>query len=204
MLLKKFNRGINIGGYLSQFEFAARATDEQGLKEHFDTYIVAENIKQIADWGFDHSGTFEDGNFKMNNTTWCIDTINPDSAGETYNYKKWESYMTESGSEIETDWRNYTGFDTPDAYVANHGYNLSPTTMFSDSPKSDELQVIWTQVATCIKDNSWKAIYAKSDAEYDQIVADMIAQANEYGYAECVEFQQGEAVLRAEAENAAK
>ena len=76
--------------------------------------------------------------------------------------------------------------------------------MYSAGTKSDELQVIWNQVATCIKDNSWKAIYANTDEEFDQIVADMISQANEYGYEQCVEFQENEAKLRAEAENAVK
>ena len=50
----------------------------------------------------------------------------------------------------------------------------------------------------------WKAIYASTDAEFDQIVADMISQANEYGYDQCVEFQENEAKLRAAAEDAVK
>ena len=43
-----------------------------------------------------YSGTFEDGNFKINNTTWALDTTNLDSkVGETYNYKRWNGpYLT--------------------------------------------------------------------------------------------------------------
>ena len=37
-----------------------------------------------------------------------------------------------------------------------------------------------------------------------QIVADMVAQANEYGYDQCVEFQENEVTLRAAAEDAAR
>ena len=59
-------------------------------------------------------------------------------------------------------------------------------------------------VAECIKTNSWKAIYAKTDAEYDQIVADMISQAKDYGYDECIAFQENEASLRKAAENEVK
>ena len=83
-------------------------------------------------------------------------------------------------------------------------YILAPGTTYSGGVRSDELQVVWNQVATCIKDNSWKAIYASTDAEFDQIVADMISQANEYGYDQCVEFQENEAKLRAAAEDAVK
>ncbi len=151
-----------------------------------------------------YTGTFDDGSFKMNNTTWGIDAANPDSNGETYNYRKWESFTAEPGSDIEADWRNVTGCVTPDEYLKKADYLLAPGTMYSAGVRSDELQVIWSQVATCIKDNSWKAIYAASDAEFDEIVANMIKQAEEYGYAECVAFQENEAKLRAAAEDAVK
>lgn len=151
-----------------------------------------------------YSGTFEDGNFKMNNTTWALDTQNPDSNGETYNYRKWASFTTEPGSDIEADWREFTGCVTPDERLKQTDYIVAPGTTYSGGVRSDELQVVWNQVTTCIKDNSWKAIYAKTDAEFDQIVADMIAQANEYGYDQCVEFQENEAKLRAAAEDAVK
>lgn len=152
-----------------------------------------------------YTGTFEDGNFKMNNTTWGLDAQNPDSpAGETFNYRKWSSFTEEPNSEIEADWRDYTGCKTPDERLGQTKYIVAPGTMYSGGTKSDELTVIWNQVATCIKDNSWKAIYAASDDEFDQIVADMIAQAEEYGYAQCVEFQENEAKLRAAEEDAVK
>lgn len=151
-----------------------------------------------------YSGTFEDGNFKMNNETWNLDSPNPESNGEVFNYKKWESFTAEANSEIEADWRDKTGCATPDEYMGNFGYTLSPGTTYTAGVKSDELQVVWNQVATCIKDNSWKAIYASTDAEFDQIVADMLAQANEYGYDQCVEFQENESKIRAAAEDAVR
>ena len=150
-----------------------------------------------------YSGTFEDGNFKMNNTTWGIDAENLDSNGDTYNYKKWESYSSEPNSEIEADWREHYGTTTLDSLFDDWNYNLAPGTMYSATAKSDELTMVWNQVADCIKNNSWKAIYAKSDDEFNTIVADMIAQADEYGYDQCVEFQENEAKLRAAAEDAA-
>lgn len=151
-----------------------------------------------------YTGTFDDGSFKINNTTWALDTENLDSNGDTYNYRKWESFSTDPNSEIEADWREVTGCKLADDRMEQTNYRLAPGTMYSAGVKSDELQVVWNQVATCIKENSWKAIYAKTDEEFDQIVADMISQANEYGYDQCVEFQENEAKLRAEAENAVK
>lgn len=175
--------------------------DEDGYTHFTDLGRTAKldgSKTQMADG---YSGTFQDGEFKMNNTTWAIDTLNTDSNGETYNYRKWASYMTDPSCDLEADWREVNGVDTADARLAKTDYILAPGTMYSASPKSDELTVVWNQVANCIKENSWKAIYAESDAEFDQIVADMIAQADEYGYDQCVEFQQGEAERRAQAED---
>ena len=151
-----------------------------------------------------YTGAFEDGNFKMNNTTWALDAENTDSNGDTYNYKKWESYNSEAGSDIEADWRNFTGCNTFDERMGQTNYRLAPGTMYSNGVKSDELSVVWNQVAECIKSNSWKAIYAKDDAEYDAIVADMIKQAKEYGYDQCIEFQMEQVALRAACEDAVK
>jgi multiple sugar transport system substrate-binding protein/putative aldouronate transport system substrate-binding protein len=64
-----------------------------------------------------------------------------------------------------------------------------------------ELETTWTQVQTAIRSGSWSAIYANSDAEYDEIVAKMIADAKAYGYDECVAWTQEQANLRKEAEN---
>ncbi len=177
--------------------------DENG-KTQFTDLGRAAKLDGKTEMAEGYSGTFEDGNFKMNNTTWGIDSPNPETNGETYNYKKWESFTAEAGSDIEADWRSHTGCATPDEYFGTFNYLLAPGTMYSAGVRSDELQVIWNQVATCIKDNSWRAIYAETDAEFDTIVAEMIAQADEYGYAQCVEFQENEAKLRAAAEDAVK
>ena len=177
--------------------------DENGMTQFTDLGRAAK-LDGKTEMAEGYSGTFEDGNFKMNNTTWGIDSPNPDSNGETYNYKKWASFTAEAGSDIEADWREVTGCATPDEYFGTFNYVLAPGTMYSAGVRSDELQVIWNQVATCIKDNSWRAIYAASDEEFNTIVDEMIAQADEYGYAQCVEFQENEAKLRAAAEDAVK
>ena len=39
------NRGINLGGFLSQCEHKV---------SHYETFILEEDVKQIAEWGFDH------------------------------------------------------------------------------------------------------------------------------------------------------
>ena len=176
--------------------------DENG-KTQFTEIGKACKTDITTELGNGYEGTFDDGSFKMNNSTWSLDAPNPDSNGETYNYRNWASYSDEAGSQIEQDWRDWTGADTPDQYLDKQKYILSPGSMYTGGVHSDELQVVWDQVSTCVKDNSWKAIYAKDDAEFDAIVADMTEKAKEYGYDECIAFQENEATLRAAAEKAA-
>ena len=51
-------------------------------------------------------------------------------------------------------------------------YKVLLGTSFSIASQSDELKVIWKQVTKQVTTSSWQAIYAKTDEEYDKIVAD--------------------------------
>ena len=60
-----YKNGVNVGGWISQFG----TYDEN----HFDTYILEEDIKEISEFGFDHVRVpvdymvleDEDGNIKF-------------------------------------------------------------------------------------------------------------------------------------------
>lgn len=55
MIFQKVQRGINVGGWLSQYEFVAKQPlMESNLVEHFRSFITQDDIRQIAEWGFDH------------------------------------------------------------------------------------------------------------------------------------------------------
>ena len=151
-----------------------------------------------------YSGTFKNGMNNLNNTTWSLDAENPDSNGETYNDEKWESELNYPVSEIQQQWRDNVGYPNPNEYLASRPYSLAVGTKYVPSVKPDELNVKWNQVAKCIREYSWKAIYAKDDATYDKIVAEMKEKADGYGYAECVEFQNHEAELRKACEDEVK
>lgn len=152
-----------------------------------------------------YTGTYEDGTNKMNNTTWAADAVNPDANGATYNHEFWDSTLAGEIPQVQQDWRDYTGYTSPDEYLEATGrISIAIGTSYSASTKSDELMTTWNQVIECIKNGSWSAIYAKTDAEFDTIVKDMRDKAIAYGYDQCVAFQQEEAVRRAELENAVK
>lgn len=157
---------------------------------------------QNTKMGEKHEGTFQDGSFKWGVSTWANDAKNPESNGETYNSDNWKSNITEAKSEIEQDWRDYTGSEGLNDYFEKGSYVVAPGTSYSMSAKDDEFKTTWSQVTDCIKRNSWNAIYAKNDAEFDKVIARMTKDAEGYGYAECLEWARNEAKTRRELEQA--
>ncbi len=141
-------------------------------------YTDRKGTTMPSEWG---GGSFNDGTFQANNTTWSKDATNPDSNGETYNADNWISRRHDATYDILSDWRTWAnGAYNSQEYMDSVNHKIAPGTSWAEGETSDELKVIWSQVADCIVTNSWKALYAKSDEEYDKIVADMIKQVNEY------------------------
>lgn len=140
-----------------------------------------------------YKGTFHDGQLQINNTTWTLDALNPDSNGERYRAEAWESNLTAAACDIEQDWRDHTGCNTTEEYMESGNYQVKPASTYTAAKKGDEFQTKWDQTKECIVTGSWNAIYASSDAEFDQIVADMIKNAKAYYYDECIEWSRNEA-----------
>ncbi len=156
-----------------------------------------------AEWEYDGkkfplSGTFNDGCIQINNTTWEIASLNLDSKhGETFAKETWKTQLQKGFTPIQQDWVDKTGCQTTQQYFEKTNYAFLPATRNYVAPsKSKELETVWNQVTKCITENSWKAIYAKSEAEYDYIVKQMIKQANAYGYDQCLEFSKKTAAIK--------
>lgn len=160
---------------------------EQAYKDRKGTIMPAE-------WG---GISFNEGTFQANNTTWSRDASNPDSNGETYNCDNWVSRRADTDYDILNDWRDRTGCYNSQEYMDTTNYKVSLATSYSESSKSDELEIIWEQVKSTIVTSSWNAIYAESDEEFDKIVADMTAKVKEYDpNGECLAWCENEAAIR--------
>ncbi len=140
--------------------------------------------------------SYADGRQQINNITWSKNAVNPDSNGETFNQETWKSNVAEATCEMQQDWRDYTGTLTPNEYLKTKNYKVAPATTYSDSVRSDELQVIWDQVTNCIVNGSWNCIYAESDGQYNMLLKKMINDAKAYGYQDCVDWCESEAAIR--------
>ncbi|MDE7321296.1 MAG: extracellular solute-binding protein [Lachnospiraceae bacterium] len=148
-----------------------------------------------------YSGLWDDGCPQMNNTTWSLNTTIPDGVdGQTFNFKYWDKYLSLDVDKAEQEWRADMGVDSYTEYMTQFDYSISLPHSYAESIKSDELATTWEQVKTCIQNGSWQAIYAKDDSEFESIVAKMRADADSYGYQECIEWCENEAALRKAAE----
>lgn len=144
-------------------------------------------------------GLWVDGQNKINNTTFTLDEINPIS-GEKYNREFWSSELSRQPSKARKVWQDAMGAKSEDEYLERH--NQKAVVIASDFVKetrSINLEQKYKQVSTAIKDGSWRAIYAKNDAEFDRLVAEMISQAKGFGYDECVAWDLEQARRRAAA-----
>jgi len=147
-----------------------------------------------------YAGTFHDGQLQVNNTTWALDAVNPDSNGERYNCDWWASNNETASCDVEQDWRDYTGCKSTDEYMESAKYTVSPATAFVGGTRGDELDTKWDQTTNCIVTYSWNCIYCKTDAEFDALVEEMITKANSYYYQECLDWSLEEAARRRQCE----
>lgn len=55
MICENFRNGINLGGWLSQYDCVVPAPQNtEEMKKHLKSFITEENIAQITSWGMDH------------------------------------------------------------------------------------------------------------------------------------------------------
>ena len=147
------------------------------------------------------SGTYNDGSIQINNTTLSKDMINPEGNGiETFNKDTWSSVVTAVTYPIQEDWRTKNNAVLADDYmesrVDEYGdkkYVVMPDIPYSESEKSSDLTLKWNNCKKVITDYSWRAIYAKADAEFNFHVSEMKKLCEQYGYADCVEWCKQEA-----------
>ncbi len=152
------------------------------------------------------SGTYQDGIIQINNTTWSEKATNPDSNGEAFDSKLWNSEQLDARCDTEAAWREYTGCVSEFEFITTKvDYVMSPGSTYSEGKRSDDLEVRWNEVTkNCIVPGTWNAIYAATDAEFDEIVSQMVTDAYAHGYEECVAWCEEEAKLRKAAEDALK
>lgn len=172
------------------------------LTEFGEKAYTEKDVPMIGE--FEGTGTYKAGEFQHNNTTWSINAINPEGNGETYNRENWKSNTMGTDTEIFKDWASKVGSDSLQNYMESHDYVVSPASDYVLASKTGEFKTTWTAVTDIITEYSWKAMYAKTDEEFNKIVKQMSNMVKPYGYDECIEWALEQANLRYQAEQDAK
>lgn len=122
------------------------------------------------------------------------------------NKTTWKSYLEDNAELLDQNWsKHYDGALSAKEYLVKHNMLTSYSIVNVPNFKyDDQLAVKRDQVGEIIKELSWKMIYAKNDAEFNSLKAEMIQKAKSLGYDECVAFEEQAANVWFEARKAAK
>ncbi len=130
------------------------------------------------------AGTFRDGQNQMNIDLIQPTAINPET-GEAYDFHLWTSYLNTSPTKLVKDWREKMGVLTAKEYFMKKGQIAIAEPVFigvAPETMSKELEQKKGQVSNVIKEYSWKMVFAKNQAEFDQLYDEMLVKAKGLGY----------------------
>ncbi len=98
-------------------------------------------------------------------------------------------------------WTADTGYEETIDLLMDKGYYVGyPDALNMIKPLDNDMQEIATQIGDIVRTQSWLAVYAKDEAEFDAIVNQMIADAKTVGLDTLMEYNKAawqEAVDRA-------
>lgn len=135
-------------------------------------------------------GTYQDGQNQMNFEFVHRNAINPET-NEPYDFRLWTSYLEENTNPLIEKWRKAMGALTVKDYLMdNNMISVKKPVFMGRAPEimPDELMQKQGQVATVIKQYSWRMMYAKDETEFNQLLSEMTTKAKGLGYDEVLKW----------------
>ncbi len=164
----------------------------------FGTKVFREGGADVpAEWG---GGAYVDGVSTLNVSTVLPKDVNPETKFP-YNYTFWPSYQEQVKNPLSEDWSARMGdaTSTMEYLQAEDQLVVAPGSSYTAPADDSEIEAIRSQVKASIIEHSWKMVFAKSDAEFDSLLADMQKTVDGLGYAKVLEFDMGNAKAQNEA-----
>ncbi len=141
-------------------------------------------------------GTFKDGQNQMNFENVNRNATNS-ATGEAYDYRLWTSYLKDNPTKLVQSWRDAMGgaLTAKEYTIKNKLYVLKKPVFTGKAAETRPNQLIQKQgqVATVVKQYSWKLIFAKDQAHFDQLFKEMDKKARGLGYDEVVKWNKDHA-----------
>ena len=144
-----------------------------------------------AEWG---GGAYVDGVSTLNVSTVLPKDENPET-GFPYNYTYWPSYQEAVANPLTDDWKSKMGdaASTTEYLQANDQLLVAPGSSFTAPADTSEVEAIRSQAKAAIIEHSWKMVFAKDQAEFDSLLADMQKTVDGLGYDTVLEFDMANA-----------
>ncbi|RXZ67925.1 extracellular solute-binding protein [Agromyces albus] len=138
-----------------------------------------------AEWG---GGSFVDGGSQMNVSAVLPADIDKET-GLPFSYRTWPTYQALVETPLSADWKaKMGGAPTTMDYLRDNDQLLVATGASYTTPTdSSEIQTLRKQVEPIVVQYSWKMVFAGTDAEFDQLKADMQEEAKGLGYDKVLE-----------------
>lgn len=159
------------------------------VNEEGKPYLTETGITATTDPSYVLSagGKMGDG-LSIINSTPLSRAVVSETCGSTIGYADWETYAPET-TKLEQARIDVTGYKKPvEMLLDKGGYVNMPLANSFVAPLPDEMQILATQIGDIVKTQSWLAVYAADEAEFDQIVNDMYEAAMELGLEELMEY----------------
>jgi len=153
-----------------------------------------------AEWG---GGKYKDGGSALNVSGVLHNSEDP-RTGYPYNYKFWPSYQETAANPLVDDWaKEMGGARTTMEYLqSNDQLLVAPGASFTTPTDDSEIETLRNQVKATIVEHSWKMAFAKDEAEFDSLLAEMQETANGLGYEKVLEVDLASAKSQNEARTA--
>lgn len=158
------------------------------VRTEFGKQALPNNPVQVSEkWG---GGTFKEGVLQFNFVPVDRNGINP-ILGEPYYFDLWTSELINNPTKLVQNWRTKYGALTVKEYLVKHKMIALKKAVYmgkAAEPRPETLIQKQGQVATVIKDYSWKCVFAKDDAQFNSLLDEMISKAKGLGYDEVLKW----------------
>lgn len=149
---------------------------EKGKEVSVDGEILLNDGGKLSDGNMFHNATLFQGGVKS------------ETYGDMISSAEWETYEP-IRSKLQDAWTADTGYEETLDWVMDKGaYVEYPQALNMVKPLDSDMKEIATQIGDIVRTQSWLAVYAKDEAEFDSIVNQMIEDAKTVGLDMLMEY----------------
>jgi putative aldouronate transport system substrate-binding protein len=146
---------------------------EFGLKAKTDITITVPD-----EWG---GGEYGDRSLRLPQMIYWFN-MNPDY-GVPYNPNLWPSYMETASTKLDKQWQEAYGADHMiDYIVKNNMVSVAAGSSYVAPTDSEDIKNARSQCGNVVLNTSWQMVFAKDQAEFDSLWADMKTQLQGLGW----------------------